>query len=154
MVVGQSTYALPSDFLQIIRLEYVNGAQARNTKISYITPNQRDLIVDVTGDPGWYYFQKNTLVLLPTPNTAREMHLEYSYYVADMVADVDVPDAPAQFHEYIAILATRDCLIKDNRPLTPIESKLAEYEKLLKSIADQRRADGSRMIVMTEGMMW
>jgi hypothetical protein len=79
----------------------------------------------------------------------RELHLEYSYYVADMVADNDTPDAPAHFHEYIAILATRDCLIKDGRPLQPIEAKLVHYENLLKEVAEQRMADGPRMIVQT-----
>lgn len=154
LVVTQSTYALPSDFLQIIRLEYVNSTSARNPKIMYITPNQRDLIVDINGDPGWYYFQKNTLVLLPTPNVARVMHLEYSYIVVDMVLDSDIPDAPLEFHEYIAVLATRDCFLKDGRPLEPINDKLAKYELLLKQIADQRRADGPRMIVQTDALEW
>ncbi len=153
LVAGQNVYALPSDFYQILRIEYVqsgSGSTADVQKLQYITPNQRDLLVEKSGDPTCYYFQKNTLVLCPTPNIVRELHLEYSYYVSDMVADVDTPDAPAQFHEYISILTTRDCLIKDGRPLSSIEAKLTDYEKLLKSIAEQRRADGAQMIVQTE----
>ncbi len=69
-----------------------------------------------------------------------------------MVSDNDLPDAPQQFHEYISWLTARDCMVKDFRPLSAIEAKLQEYEKLLKQIADQRRADGARMIVQTEGM--
>ncbi len=153
LVAGQNTYALPSDFLQVIRLEYVtsgSGNTAETQKLEYMTPNQRDLMVDTSSDPIGYYFQKNTIVLCPVPTGTQELHLEYSYYVADMVADVDLPDAPAQFHEYISVLTVRDCLVKDARPLASIETKLLDYEKLLKQIADQRRADGARMIVQTE----
>ncbi len=154
-VVDQNTYALPTDFLQVIRLEYVtqgSGTTADTQKLQYMTPNQRDMMVDTSGDPIGYYFQKNTIVLCPTPNQVRELHLEYSYYVADMVNDSDLPDAPAQFHEYISILTVRDLLVKDGRSLGSIEVKLQDYEKLLKQIADQRRADGARMIVQTESM--
>lgn len=152
-VASQKAYALPSDFIQIIRLEKVlsgSGDNVKTDQITYITPNQRNLIPDVSGDPTNYYFEKNNLILVPTPVRIQEIHLEYSYLVADMVNDSDEPDAPEQFHEYIAILATRDCFLKDGRSLSPIESKMGEYKTLLKQIAEQRRADGSRMVVTTD----
>lgn len=154
-VINQNVYALPSDFLQVLRLEYVaqgSGTTATTQQIQAITPNQRNQVVDKSGDPLWYWMQKNNVVLAPTPNRVVEVHLEYSYYVADMVNDNDVPDAPAQFHEYIPILAARDCFIKDGRPTAPILEKLAMYETLLKQIAQQRQADGSRMTVRTDNM--
>ncbi len=157
LVSGQNTYALPSDFLQVIRLEYVtsgSGNTADTQKLMYITPNQRDLKISTSGNPVCYYFQKNNIVLVPVPTSTQELHLEYSYYVGDMVADIDVPDAPAQFHEYISVLTARDCMVKDGRSLGAIETKLADYEKLLKSIAEQRRADSAQMIVQTEESNW
>ncbi len=153
-VKDQAAYALPSDFLQIIRLEYVTqgtGVSAQTQKINWITPNQVDLLSDTSGAPAYYYFQKNNLILAPIPNAIWEMHLEYSYYVADMVATSDVPDAPQQFHPYIAYLTARDCMVKDGRPLNAIESQLAQYETLLKQIAVQRENDGAKMVVMTGG---
>lgn len=155
LAINQNTYSLPTDFLQIIRVEYVtqgSGTTANTQKVQYMTPNQRDMMVDVSGDPIGYYFQHNSLVLCPTPDQIRELHLEYSYYVPDMVNSSDVPDAPAQFHEYIAVLCVRDLLVKDFRSLSSIEVKLKDYEMLLKQIADQRRADGARMIVQTQDM--
>lgn len=152
-VVSQKAYALPSDFLQIIRLERVisgTGDLQRCEKIEYITPNQRNLTVSVSGDPSFYYFQKNYLMLVPTPNRVQEIHLEYSYQIDDMVNDADVPDAPEEFHEYIGVLATRDCLFQDERSLATIQTKLTDFEKLLKEIAEQRRADGPRMVVMAD----
>lgn len=149
-VADQRPYALPSDFYQVLRLE--RKAQGVSTdypnyKINPITPNERDNFIDTTGTPVAYYLQKNNLMLVPTPDQVYEIHLEYSYLVADMVNDSDEPDAPDQFHEYIPILATRDCLIKDGRPLDSLQVKLKEFETLLKQIADQRQADNPRMVV-------
>lgn len=156
-VSGQAAYALPSDFLEVVRLYYItqgSGPTATEQKIYKMTPNQRDLLSDTSGDPGFYYMQKNNLMLAPVPNRIVQLHLEYSYYVADMVNDSDLPDAPQQFHEYIVLIAVRDCMVKDMRPLTNIETKLKEYEMLLKQIAVQRQVDGPRMIVTTTNDGW
>ena len=96
--------------------------------------------------------QKNNLILAPVPDSVYTLHLEYSYYVQDMVLTTDVPDAPQQFHPYIAYLTARDCMVKDGRPLQAIESQLGQYEMLLKQIAVQREADGARMVVSTSSM--
>lgn len=154
-VTGQAAYALPADFMQVLRFEWkpLNaGATYKPQKINEMTPNQRDLLSDMQGDPGFYYMQKNNLILAPFPSRIVELHLEYSYYVQDMVNDDDVPDAPQQFHEYIAILTTRDCMIKDGRSIVSIKDKLNEYETLLKQIAVQRQADEARMVVQTNSM--
>lgn len=155
-VIDQAVYALPSDFLQIIRLEWVicgTGANENTQKIIEITPNQRDLVTDQVGDPGFYYFQKNNLILKPIPCRIVEMHLEYSYYVQDMVNQNDIPDCPQQFSEYIAWMTARDLMVKDNRPnLNNVEAKLKEYEELLKQVAVQRKADGARMVVTTNSL--
>ncbi len=156
-ISGQAAYALPSDHLQTIRLDYItqgSGVTAQTQKINFITPNQRDLLSDTTGAPAFYYTQKNNIILAPVPNGVWTLHLEYSYYVADMVATSDVPDAPQQFHPYIAYMTARDCMVKDGRPLQSIETQLAQYEMLLKQIAVQREADGARMVVSTESMDW
>jgi len=156
-VADQKAYALPSDFMQILRIERIAQGVTNNFpyfKLDAITPNERDQLIDEAGAPVAYYMQQNNIMLVPTPDAAYDIHLEYAYYVADMASDSDVPDAPAQFHEYIAVLATRDCLIKDGRPLEPITAKLKDYETLLKQIADQRQADGPRMVVMATSNSW
>lgn len=153
MVISQNVYALPSDFLQIIRFDYItqgSGSTASTQKLQEITPNQTDLINSVQGQPYFYILQKDSVQLVPTPQSVMTMHLYYSYLVADMVNGSDVPDAPSQFHEYLPILTARDCYIKDGRSIQPIEQKLIEYEKLLKESAVQRLADGPRMIVKTD----
>ena len=157
-VASQKAYALPDDFYQILRLERIAQGVTNNYpnfKIEAITPNERDNYIDDTGAPVAYYMQKNNIMLVPTPDSVYEIHLEYSYQVADMVNDSDEPDAPEFFHEYSAVLATRDCLINDGRPLDPITAKMKDYETLLKQIADQRQADSPRMVVAAGGGgMW
>ena len=154
-VIGQAAYALPADFLQIVRLDYItqgSGVTAQTQKIQWITPNQIDLLAETSGTPAFYYVQKNNLILAPVPNSILTMHLEYAYYVTDMVATSDIPDAPQQFHPYIAYLTARDCMVKDGRPINSIETQLAQYETLLKQIAVQRQNDGARMVISTEAM--
>ncbi len=112
-------------------------------------------MVDISGPPQFYYFQKNNIMLWPVPDAVYTLHLEYSYFIVDMVNASDVPDAPQQFHPYIAYMTARDCLVKDNRSLASIEVQLNQYEVLLKQIATQREADGTRMVIVTEsGMEW
>lgn len=153
-VANQQAYALPDDFMQVIRLEWYQSASlvgtVPGTAIMPITPNQRDLVGSVQAQyPQFYSLSKNNILFWPIPTQIIEVHLEYSYEVASMVNSSDEPDAPSFFHEYIAILATRDCLIKDGRPLDPIERKLGYYDEQLKQIAEQRLADQPRMTVQT-----
>lgn len=156
-VATQAAYALPSDFMQVIRLDYITqgtGTTAIEQKIMPMTPNQRDLLSDTSGKPAYYYLQNNNIMLAPVPDTVYEMHLEYTYFVADMVNDSDVLDAPAQFHEYPVLLTVRDCLVKDNRPLGNVEVKLKALEDLLEKLAEERQDDAARMIVSTNGFDW
>lgn len=156
-VANQQAYAMPSDLLEIIRLEwYETGTSgtAMPNKIEQMTPNQRDLMGSAQGDPAYYSLAKTNIMLWPIPNRVVEVHLEYVPLITQLVNDSDIPDIQSNFHEYIPILATRDCLLKDGRPLAPIQSKLEQYEMLLKQIAVQRQADSPRMIVQTQGNDW
>lgn len=151
-VSGQQYYSLPTDCLQIVRLEWYETGQSASElsrKIESMTPNQRDMLVNVEGDPQYYSLAKQNICIWPIPNRVVEVHLEYNYQVTFMVNDSDIPDIPLMFHEYIPILATRDCLIKDGRPIQPLEAKLNEYEMLLKQFAVQRQADSPRYVVQT-----
>jgi hypothetical protein len=83
-------------------------------------------------------------------DTASTERLWYSPLVADIASDGAEPDAPAEWHEYISIMAARDGFLKDGRPLTPIESKLGYFEKRLEEVAENRNVDSPRMVVATE----
>lgn len=152
-VIGQARYQLPPDFIKLQRLSFiVSGANdtAQYQRIQPITRNEQDLLFgNASGDPQSFFFNKDTVTLLPTPNRALTLHLDYTYRVSDMSLDGDEPDVPEDYHEYLAILAARDGFLKDGRDFGPIERKLGYFETLLKENAEQRNQDSPRYVVST-----
>lgn len=152
LVVNQREYVLPDDFRKLHRLEVINSGTAPNESVSPVTPitiNQKDLIEAVTGTPAAYYIRKGRLVLYPAPNSALTLRMDYSYRVADMTLDTDVPDAPAHYHEYIPLRAAKIAFLKDQKAPDLIVEMLNEYGDELDSDADERNQDVSRQIVQT-----
>jgi hypothetical protein len=152
LVVNQNDYVLPEDFLKNHRLEIVQSGTTPNETVTPVTPitiNQVDLINTTTGTPACYYLKKNRITLEPAPDTALVMRMFYSYRVSDMTLATDMADAPEEFHEFIAVLATLDGLLKDQRDPGPMLEKRRYYEAMLKNEAQERTQDGPRGIVET-----
>lgn len=152
LVVGQNDYVLPSDFKKLQNLEVVLSGTAPNESTSPIQPiteNQKYLVQTGMGTPQFYTFKANRIVLRPAPDTALTMRLVYSYMVQDLVNATDVPDAPLDYHEMIALLAAEDGFIKDGRSSPLLQKKLAAYEAQLDSDAQERNQDQPRSIVET-----
>lgn len=152
MVVNQADYVLPSDFMTLHRLEIVMSGSPPfedTVCVDPITVNQQDLVPNQTGTPQFYYFKKNRITVRPAPDMARTLRLYYSYLVTDMVNPTDIPDIPTSFHEYLAVLATQDGLLKDGRDNAQILMKKGYYENLLKQETQDRNEDVPRGIVQT-----
>jgi len=152
-VVNQNEYILPTDFFDLHRVAIVtsgSGATATQSPLQYITLNQRDLVSNQSGSPQFYTLIRNRLTLYPVPNTAQSMLLTYSYMVEDMDNDIDVPDVPPEYHEFLAVLATLDGFIRDGRDMSPMMAKRAYYENMLKQAAQERNLDSPRSIVVTD----
>ncbi len=153
-VANQGVYLLPDDFVKLHRVEYVIsgiGVNEQVNSLQFITLNQQDLIGKSTvGTPIAFNIQKNRIQLFPIPDKATTLRLFYSPRVVGMSSDSDSPDCPEDYQEYIAVLATYDCFIKDDRPATNILTKKAYYEALMKDEMQQRSQQGPRMVVTTE----
>lgn len=153
LVINQSEYVLPSDFRKLNRLEVIVSGWGTTNETKYsvtpVTLNQQDLLNMTPGDIAYYVLKKNRLKFFPTPNMPRNLRLFYSYMVADMVIDADVPDVPEPYHEYLACLATQDGFMRDGRVPDLILKKIAEYEKQMDSDANERLLDQPRQIVET-----
>lgn len=152
LVVNQQDYVLPQDFMHLHRLTLVvSGSPPTQSEVplSPITTNQQDLVPNQTGQPQYYYIKRNRLVLFPTPDTTLPMILTYSPLVGDMTLDTDLPNVPPQYHEFLAVLATNDGLIKDGRQIDSIVMKKKYYEEMLKADSIERRQDAPRSVVMT-----
>lgn len=152
LVVNQNDYVLPEDFKKENRLEVVISGTVPNESVNAITPitlNQQDLVVTGVGTPQWYYFKRNRIVVIPAPDTALPLRLYYSYLVADMTLDTDVPDVPESYHELIALLACQDGFLKDGRVNDLLMKKITAYQLDMDSDADERNQDMPRSIVET-----
>lgn len=152
LVVNQRSYALPEDIKKINRLEIIVSGVTPNESVTPIIPitlMQQDMLPTGNGTPSCYFLSKNKLTLLPAPDTALVMRLDYSYLVADMTADSDIPDVPESYHEYIALLAAQDGFLKDGRANELLLKKIAEYEKDFDIDAQERNQDLPRGIIST-----
>lgn len=149
-VASQSDYVLPSDFMVDHRLEYVisgTGVNENRVPLTEITTNQQDMIAITSGQPTNYYIKKDRVTLSPTPDNIYLLRLYYSPMVANLTSDSDVPDIPEQYMEYVAILGAYNGFIKDDRVPNNILAKMAQFEKLLKEMSEDRVQDHSRRIV-------
>lgn len=152
LVVNQRDYVLPEDFKKLHRLALVISGTCPNESMSPISPittNQQDLVPSGVGTPCAYFFKRDRLVLRPAPDTALVMLMDYSYLVADMVLDTDIPDVPNSYVELIALLAAQDGFLKDGRSSEILTQKLKTYELEMDQDAQERNQDVSRSVVET-----
>lgn len=154
LVVDTESYDLPTDFLRAHKVQIIVSGTYPNQIIrtlQVITPMQRDFFQQGTAIPESYYINKDAITLVKPPDAAYTMQMLYSYLIADMTVDADVPDVPAQYHEMIAIYATLDGFLKDQRNPNPVfASKLEMYEKAMMQDAQDRNVDRPREIVVTD----
>jgi hypothetical protein len=152
LVVNQTDYVLPDDFMTLHRAELViTGSPPNETRspLAPVTLNQQDLVPAQTGTPMFYLFKKNRIVLFPAPDTALTFRIHYSPQVTDMTLSTDVPDVPPAYHEFLAVLATIDGLLKDGRDVSRFIAKRQYYEELMKQETTDRSEDSPRSIVTT-----
>ena len=152
LVVNQQDYVLPQDFKKEHRLDIIITGTMPNIEVQPLQPittNQQDLILTQPGMPKFYTFRRNRLIIYPVSDTVMTLRLFYSYAVTDMVADTDTPDAPQDYHEFLALLAAEEGFIKDGRASELLQKKLAEYQAQIDRDAQERNQDMSRMIVET-----
>ena len=153
LIQNQDTYSLPLDFLKVnklaILLSGVTPNQVRQT-LTWVTLIELDQVSMTTGTPACYTIRKNCLVIRPIPDNTNTLYLDYTYLVADMNSDLAVPDVPTQYQEYLAVLATIDGFLKDQRDPSPMLTKKDYYLSLMKQDAENRNVDQPRMVVVTE----
>lgn len=152
LVVNQSRYVLPEDFKKLNRLEIITTGVYPNESVLSLTPmtiNQRDLIIQGTGQPLYYYLDKNVIQLFPCPDTALVMRMIYTYQVTDMTLDSDTPDVPNTYHRMLALLAVEDGFLKDGRIPDLIVKKIKEYDDTMATDSTERQQDTVREVVAT-----
>lgn len=152
IVADQEDYVLPTDFKKLHRLRRVDGSGSSETTVAMlpVTLNERNLSATLQGSPTAYTIVKNRLRVLPTPSASSgKLRMDYTYRVTEMVNDTDTPDAPEDYHEYIAVLATKNGFIKDGRASDLLLEKEKTYQALIKADMNERNQDYGRTIIQT-----
>lgn len=153
-ILNQDTYALPTDFRKCHKFEVVLSgvppSEVRQT-MTPVTYVQLDQVSQSTGTPGAYCIKRNVVVMRPIPDRAYTLYLHQSYRVVDLVNAADLPDAPQDYHEYLAVLATIDGFLRDQRdPSAFITGKRDYYVNLMKQDSEKRDVSAPRCVVVTE----
>jgi hypothetical protein len=155
VIPNQDCYALPSDFRKLAKLKLIiSGFGTVNEEfniLTYSTPMELDAARG-QGRPELYTIRRNCIILKRTPDSSPYyLGMLYAYMVSDMTSDTQEPDVPPAYHEYLALLATRDGLLRDERaPSNEFLAKLDSYEKLMVEDSKQRDVSAPRYIVSTD----
>lgn len=153
LVVDQDTYALPDDFMRLNQLEIAisgSGTSEVRQSLGFVTLNQLNSVSMTSGTPTNYTLRGNCIVVRPIPDAALTMYMDYSYLVTDMSTGGSTPNVPAQYHEYLAVLATIDGFLRDRRDPSPMLAKKEFFQSLMKQDAENRNVDSPRTVVVTD----
>lgn len=153
LVVNEDTYALPDDFLKMAKFEILLSGTTPNEVRQAMTPVSLvglDRVSMTTGTPCAYTIRKNCVVIRPIPDNTQTLYMDYAYLVSPMIASSDIPDVPQQYQEYLAVLASIDGFLKDQRDPSPMLTKKDYYLALMKQDDNNRNVDYPRTVNVTD----
>jgi hypothetical protein len=152
LITGTGCYKLPDEFLKIHKFELIISGQtpqnqSRQTLV-HLTPNEIQRMNYGNAVPVGYYLKKDAMEIRPYPDFGYSVEMLYSYLVADMVLGTDQPDVPLQYHELLAIMASIDCFLRDQRDPSAFMAKKDGYIALMKQDSQQRLQDQPRSVTL------
>jgi hypothetical protein len=144
-VSGTSAYALASDFLEIISVDWQFSA----TEVEAIYPYEEPERNRFKRAPGWirtyptsYQLQGNKINFVPTPTAVYAVSVNYVPTYSDLVNDADTFDGIEGYEEYAICKAAAYLCYKDDNAETAQahESQAAMIENEVKTMAPNRSA--------------
>lgn len=163
LINGTGTYSLPANTLEVNRIEIVQNPGINESwyTLQDITLNQQSMVKAnnaISGQPTAFYLQKNSIVMWPQPDASvsgRTIRLWHSPLIADVSSDAATVDIPAEFHEYVVLLATVKCFLKDGRdPQLILNQFKSTEDRLERSAIERARTEASKVVVVDDGDMW
>ena len=155
-VANAGEYSLPADFAKAHRLELLIGGTLSSdvgsqtwSSIEPSTLNEGAILNYGTSQPQVVTIGKDCLILRPIPDISYPMRLCYSYLVDPMNEDLNVPDVPIQYHEYVAVIAAWDGYMKDQRNPTIMDEKKKYYKDMMEKDQIQRNRSRPRRVIRT-----
>lgn len=147
-IAGVELYALPSDFLQFVRVERTDTGYPLkpidiNQKIIQGTTNP-SMIPNMTNYsffPIGKYFGIN-----PIPSSVIPIRLWYVYRLAKLALTSDTSEIPEEYHDMICWGAAIDCIIKDEGDASQLQNQWDRY------LNELHTTEGNRQIQEPRGV--
>lgn len=152
IVYNQVDYLVPDDYLALHDIWLVIDGTAPNEStlpLELIAPSIRHQFNPSSGTPTAFWIKNDKIMLVPPPSTVYTLHILYSYLVDQMVNPTDEPDVPNSFHEYIAIIATYNCFLRDDKVPTLVKEKRKDFEELLDATS-KRNISRPRYVILSD----
>jgi len=144
-VSGTQNYALPSDYLALLRVTF-NGIKI--DRVSYHEIDELGINdTDETNTPRYYYILNEQLYLIPIPNTTDTIKIYYYKFPADLDATTDTLEISKIYDDIIVCYMVYRALEKDS------EDKRADYwmtecnAKIMQVVSDLRESKLDRPVM-------
>lgn len=145
VVSGTQTYALPTDFEHLRKVEISTDTGSNWYKLHPVDLDDTQRHQSSTARRYRYRLQggTNALALHPTPgNSTDQIRVWYIPYATELAADGDTItiNVDAEYELYVA-LALRKCRIREDLDTVAVDAAIADCTRRLASMADNRDAD-------------
>lgn len=144
VVSGTQTYALPTDFEHLRKVEISTDGGSHWYKLSPVELADTQRHQSPTARRYRYRLQGGTLPLAlhPTPSASTDLiRVWYIPYATELVNDADVLtiNVDAEYELYVA-LALRKCRIREDLDTVAVDATIADCTRRLTDMADERDA--------------
>lgn len=137
LVAGTGTYALPSDFYDLRRVEIQRGTDWWKMLPASIDEGTRARSSNVRGTRYRYRVSSSGFIVTPTPTTTESVRLHYLPLAPQPAADTDSVtfDRPVE-QKLVLHIALRDVMLRSDLDTTAMENKIALLSKQLRDASD------------------
>lgn len=159
-VAGSGDYVLPSDFIQMIRVEDLRNTPTDPTEIVPISISDRGakstpLTIINNGVNDGYYFvgSKIHFDVTPTMTQGSAVRMFYVQRITDVTASTGVSDIPREYHQLLVWGIVKYALLQQQADTSKAD---VEYEKLIAKMrkqAEDRQVQRPRKVKIKQGII-
>lgn len=158
MIGGVANYALPTDCIQIVRVEDLRSNPTDPIEVEPVTISSRSLRVGPlslqnTNDDG-YYIVGTRIFFGETPTTsfASAVRLFYVQRLSDITSSTSTSEIPIEYHQLLVWGIVKYALLQQQADTTRAD---VEYEKLIAKMrkqAEDRQIQRPRRVRVNQGI--
>lgn len=150
--INLSTFALPSDFLGVVGVEYVVDTAGRRRALDQIMAQERNEHVGTTGEASVYILNAQTIELYPVPSTGT-YKIVYIPQPTDYSASADTTSIDLVTMDGHAFVVESVCVKALRKSETDVQGFMIareEAKQRLEEWAANRSANATKRLVMAQ----